>query len=61
MSEPKFAIFLDPVSGETLKWSIWSQSSPNLMRGPYIDEEGHDYYLEMILVWPQTAAQEEKE
>ena len=57
MSKSEFVIYLDPISGENLKWPSISTSMPNLVRGPYYDERG-SYYITMVQVWPP--GQEEK-
>ena len=59
MSEEAFALYLDPVTGETLKWPFPNTSMPNLMRGPYFDESG-SYYVTMIQIWPVQQEQEDE-
>ena len=59
MSEPEFVIYLDPVSGETMKCPVWTTSMPNLTRGPYYGDHG-EYYITMVRVWP-PAQQEQEE
>lgn len=59
MSEMDFVVYLDPISGETLKWPAISISMPNLMRGPYYDDRG-SYYVTMVRVWPPQQEQEDE-
>lgn len=51
MSEETFALYLDPITGETIKWPFPNIGMPNLIRGPYFDESG-SYYVTMIQIWP---------
>ena len=59
MSEIDFVVYLDPISGETLKWPAISTSMPNLMRGPYYDDQG-SYYVTMIQILPPNRKQEDE-
>lgn len=52
MKIEKKVVYFDAISGETLVVPEFGTSMPNLTRGPYIDEDGRSFYIQMQRIHP---------